>query len=60
MSMIIPFTALFFCHLSPIVKSISNIAHFIKSFQCDRQTPHEKINRCLTDINLCLTDIFKI
>ena len=42
MSMIIPFTALFFCHLSPIVKSISNIAHFIKSFQCDRQTSKAK------------------
>ena len=22
--------------------------------------PHEKINRCLTNINQCLTDIFKI
>ena len=22
--------------------------------------PHEKINRCLTDIKRCLTDIFKI
>ena len=22
--------------------------------------PHEKINRCLTDINKCLNDIFKI
>ena len=25
MSMIIPFIALFFCHLSPIAKSISNV-----------------------------------
>ena len=23
-------------------------------------SPHEEIKRCLTDINQCLTDIFKI
>ena len=26
----------------------------------ERYDPHEKINRWLTDINRCLTDIFKI
>ena len=35
--------------------------HIIDTNRMDlNDIPHEKINRCLTGINLCLTDIFKI
>ena len=60
MNRIIPFTALFF-FWSPIApretRSISNIACFIKSFQCDRQTSIAKKEKKKNTIKVDLSFI---
>ena len=42
------------------LQKVCDIVANALAYQFVRDSPHEKINRCLTNINQCLTDIFKI